>query len=126
MSDIEILKVGITEQKGDTWGRIYVDYIQDGVEKYIFRNYIHFEEKNYQGLGSFEKEVAFAFFRVSTIEPDYRRVIEGEHDNNLVLTQNPRYKKAYGTPSTLLQSLLDAIDKDLGEDVRNRRGWFNK
>lgn len=121
---IEIKQIGITEAKGATWGRVFMDYIQDGETKFAFKNWIKFQEKNYTGNGSFETEPAFTTFNSQEITEDYMAVLEGEYDN-MFLTPH-KYKGDYGTPSKILMNLIQDIDEGLVDDIKSRRGWFNK
>ena len=51
-------------------------------------------------------------------------VLEGEYDN-LFLTPH-KYKEDYGTPSKILIDLIRDIDDGLVDDIKSRRGWYNK
>ena len=42
---IEIKQIGITEAKGATWGRVFVDYIENNETKFAFKNWIKFVSK---------------------------------------------------------------------------------
>lgn len=118
---IEIKQVGITTfQAPNTWGRVFVDYVENGEEKFIFKNFIKFEEKNFNGPGSFKVEPAFGYHKEYEITADYMSVLEGEYDN-IYLTA-PKYKDKYGTPSKILNKLIQDLDNNLFEDVKNRRG----
>ncbi|WP_306642379.1 hypothetical protein [Sanyastnella coralliicola] len=122
---IEIIQIGISEQKDRTWGRVYIDYSEDGENKFIFRNYLKFEKKNFSGDGSFENEVAYTWFDSMETTMDYMAVLEGEYDT-MRLTSNPKYRLLYGTPSKLLKSLIEDLDNNLMDDINKRRGWYNK
>lgn len=121
---IEIIQIGITEAKESTWGRVFVDYKENGEYKFIFKNWIKFEEHNFKGPGSFGTEPAYTWFDSRRITDEYMRVIEGEYDN-LYLTP-PNQRANYGTPSKILLHLLNDLDRGLVEEINNRRGWFNK
>ncbi|AEA43695.1 hypothetical protein [Fluviicola taffensis] len=120
---IEIIQIGITEAQESTWGRVYIDYKEDGVYKFAFKNWIKFEERNFDGNGSFGTEPAYTWFKSRKVTTDYMAVLEGEYDN-LFLTAD-RYKSDYGTPSKILIRLINDLDRGLMEDINNRRGWFN-
>ena len=122
---IEIKQVGITEQKEKTWGRIYIDYIEDGAQKFAFRNYLYFEKRNFKGSDSFTTDPAYTWFNSKELVEDYMTVLEGEYDNKK-LTLNSSHKGQYGTPSKLLASLIKDIDNGLWDDIVNRRGWYNE
>ena len=117
---VEIKKVGITEGKQATWGRVFVDYCEKGENKFAFRNWVKFEELNYHGDGSFECEAAYTWFDSKKVTNDIESVIEGEYDH-LSLTSS-KYKEQYGTPSKILLSLLEDIDNGFTDDIKNRRG----
>lgn len=121
---IEIKQIGITEAKGATWGRVFVDYIENNETKFAFKNWIKFEEKNFNGSGTFEAEPAYTTFVSKETTDDYMSVLEGEYDN-LFLTPD-KYKEQYGTPSKILMKLIQDLDNGLMEDIKKRRGWYNK
>ena len=121
---IEIKQVGITEAKAATWGRVYIDYIEDGEKKFAFKNWIKFKESNFEGGGSFLNEPAYTFFDKSETTVEFMSVLEGEYDF-MFLTQS-KYKSDYGTPSKILKRLINDIDEGLMEDINKRRGWFNE
>ena len=118
--EVEIKKIGITEGKQATWGRVFVDYCEKGENKFAFRNWLKFEELNYLGEGSFEDEAAYTWFDSKKVTNNVESVIEGEYDY-LSLTSS-KYKEQYGTPSKILESLLNDIENGLVDDVKNRRG----
>jgi len=119
---IEIRKIGITVAQERTWGRVYMDYIENKEEKFIFRNYLKFEKKNFSGAGSFEKDSTFKWFEKSEITEDYMSVLEEEYDF-MDLTSD-RYKAEYGTPSKILKSLIEDVDQNLMDDIAIRKGWY--
>lgn len=121
---IEIKQIGITEAKASTWGRVFIDYLEDGVEKFAFKNWIKFEERNFEGAGTFESEPAFTWFDKSEMTEDYMSVLEGEYD--FMFLTPAKYKLEYGTPSKILKRLINDLDKGLMEDINKRRGWFNE
>jgi hypothetical protein len=121
---IEIVQIGITEIQDATWGRVYIDYKEDDVYKFVFKNWIKFEEHNFNGAGSFGTEPAFTWFTSRQITTDYMAVIEGEYDD-LVLTPS-NHRASYGTPSKIVIHLLNDLDMGIMEDINNRRGWINK
>lgn len=134
---ITIKSVHITEYQQATWGRVYVQYEQDGKELFIFKNWIQFEEKTYKDTGSLtidksekledgrSKHVYFWF------EPNKRHVFSNYKDvlvgnaDSIYLT-NEKYRKEYGTPSIILKRLLIELRANLGEPAENRKGWFNR
>lgn len=118
---IEIKQVGVTVMQEITWGRVYVDYVENGKAKFIFKNWIYFQEKTFTGNGSFEDEPAFAWFNNSRIS-DYKTVLNGDLDNMRLTPLN--HRSSYGTPSKILKLLLDEIGKNGGLDVSSRRGWY--
>ena len=121
---IEIKQVGITLMKERTWGRVYVDYTENGQDKFIFRNYLNFDKKNFSGLGSFEHEPAYTWFDSEETTTEYEAVLEGEYDNLHLTPSNHKIK--HGTPSKLLRSLLSDLDQGFLDDIDKRRGWYNK
>lgn len=121
---IEIEQIGITEAKESTWGRVFIDYTQDGQQKFAFKNWIKFAERNFDGVGSFENESAYTWFDKKETTEDYMAVLEGESDFK-TLTPT-KYKSSFGTPSKILKSLIKDLDAGLMEDINNRRGWFNE
>ena len=121
---IEIKQIGITSFQQGTWGRVYIDYVEGGQEKFAFKNWLEFVEKNFSGSGSFESEPAYTWFSSMETTEDYMAVLEGEYDD-LYLTPE-RHKLKYGTPSKILMTLIQDIDSNLMQDINNRRGWFNK
>jgi hypothetical protein len=121
---ITIEQIGITTLQERTWGRVYVDYTQDGQSKFIFRNYIYFEKKNFSGQGSFEIEVAYTWFDEQETTQDYEAVLEGEYDYMYLTPEN--HKVEYGTPSVILRSLIQDIDQGFLDEIDTRRGWFKK
>lgn len=121
---IEIVQIGITEAKESTWGRVFIDYKENGEYKFAFKNWVKFDEHNYNGQGSFGTEPAFTWFASRQVTTDYMAVLEGEYDN-LYLTPS-HHRSNYGTPSKILLNLLAELDKGLVEDINKRRGWFNK
>ena len=123
MSNITIKQVGITEQKERTWGRVYVDYSEDGEDKFAFKNWLKFAEKTFEGDGSFETEPAYTTFDSKRIVEDFEDVLDGLHDR-LVLTTNSKYTKDYGTPSKILFKLIQDLDAGLAKDISERRGWY--
>ena len=121
---IEIKQIGITEAKAATWGRVFIDYIEEGEQKFAFKNWIKFEERNFDGSGSFENESAYTWFDKKETTEDYMSVLEGEYDFKFLTPA--KYKLSYGTPSKILKRLIRDIDAGLMEDINNRRGWFNE
>lgn len=121
---IEIKQVGITEAKASTWGRVFIDYSENGVERFAFKNWIKFDEKNFDGAGSFKQGPAYTWFDKNESTPDYMAVLEGEYD--FMFLTPAKYKADYGTPSKILMRLINDLDKGLMEDINRRRGWFNE
>lgn len=121
---IEIIQIGITEAKEATWGRVFIDYKENGEYKFAFKNWIKFEERNFNGNGSFGTEPAFTWFNKREITSDYMSVLEGEYD--FMFLTPAKYKSNYGTPSKILRKLISDLDKGLMEDINSRRGWFNE
>ena len=117
---IEIIQIGITEPKERTWGRVYIDYVEDGSKKFAFKNYIQFNEKNFEGIGSFEDDATFKWFDKVEVDDDYDRVLDGEYDFKTLTPDN--YKKDFGTPSIILKSLIICINGKLMQDINERRG----
>ena len=121
---IDILKIGITEAKDSTWGRVFIDYVENGEKKFAFKNWIKFEERNFEGSGSFNSETAFTWFDKKEVTDDFMSVLEGEYD--FMFLTPAKYKEEYGTPSKILKRLISDIDRGLMEDINNRRGWYNE
>jgi hypothetical protein len=103
---IEIKGVYITEMQEKTWGRVYVVYLEDNTEKYIFKNWLKFKEKTYKGEGNILNEPSFTWVNTSLQHffPDYVEVLNGKADNLNLTT--PNFKSEYGTPSVIFQKLL--------------------
>lgn len=119
---IEIKQIGITEAQDRTWGRVYMDYIENGEEKFIFRNYLKFVKKNFSGTGSFENDSTYQWFERSKITDDYMTVLEGEYD--FMNLASEKYQDDFGTPSKILRSLIEDLDKNLMDDIDKRKGWY--
>lgn len=121
---IEIKQIGITEAKDATWGRVFMDYTENGENKFAFKNWIRFNEKNFHGNDSFTMEPAFTWFDKREVTDDYMAVLEGEYD--FMFLTPTKYKNDYGTPSKILKRLIADIDSGLMEDISKRRGWYNE
>jgi len=121
---IEIKGVYITEMQEKTWGRVYMVYVEEHTEKYIFKNWLKFKEKTYKGEGNIVNEPSFTWVNTSLQHffSDYLDVLNGKADNLNLTT--PNFKNEYGTPSVILQKLLIELKANIGESVANRRGWF--
>ncbi len=119
---IEIKQVGITEQKERTWGRVYVDYVENGINKFAFKNWIYFKEENFIGDGSFENESAYTWFDSRKVIHNYEDVLDGLHDRMSLTSSN--HKSDYGTPSKILLKLIQDLDGGFGNDIGGRRGWY--
>lgn len=121
MNNIEILEVGITEYQERTWGRVYLNYLENGEPKFIFKNWIYFNENTFQSEGTFENEPAYTWFEsqhIVTLE----ETINGNFDNLYLTPSN--YKSRYGTPSIIVKKLLKEIDSETFNNVESRRGWY--
>lgn len=55
----------------------------------------------------------------------YIDVLDGIYDN-LTLTIKSKHTIEYGTPSTILISLIEDLNYVLAKDIRERRGWYKK
>lgn len=121
---VKILKVGITEKKQNTWGRLYVDFLDNGEKKFLYRNFIYGEAETYVGDGSFEKEVSFEWFDSKKIISDVDDVLDGLH-NSLFLCEK-RYQNLGGIPSKILLEVMADLDAGLARHVGERRGWYKK
>ncbi len=122
---MRIQSIHITTFQESTWGRVYVQYEQNGEQFYVFKNWLKFEEKVFKGEGDLMDEPAYTWFtdanRQVFTEQD---VLSGKADG-LYLTP-PKWKEEYGTPSKILKRLLIELKANIGEPVANRRGWFEK
>jgi hypothetical protein len=122
---MKLIRVGISEQKDNTWGRVYLDFEEASGSHFIFKNWIKFEEKNFHFEGSFINEPSYTWFDSTFIIEDVEDVIDGLYDH-LVLTKNSKYVKEYGTPSIILRALIEALEAGNADNVLNRRNWYNK
>lgn len=134
---ITIKSVHITEQQDRTWGRVYIQYEQNGQNFYIFKNWLYFDEKTFKGLGNLceesselnsdenEHHVYLWFSKEKRhVFQNYKEVLQGKADH-LNLTSE-LYKLKYGTPSTILKRLLIELRANIGEPVEHRKGWFQR
>lgn len=136
---INIKSIHITEMHEKTWGRVYIQYEQNGKELFIFKNWLYFDEKTYKGIGKLDS--AYEDFNNEEIGKHhsiylwfpaekrhtflkYQDVLNGSADH-LYLTP-PNYKALYGTPSIILKRLLIELKANLGEPLENRTGWYQR
>lgn len=123
---MQIQSIHITTYQESTWGRVYIQYQQNGQQFYIFKNWLVYNEKVYKGIGDVVEEPAYNWFTENNrhVFTNYKDVLEGKADD-LYLTQ-PKYKDEYGTPSKILKRLLIELKANIAEPVEHRRGWFNR
>lgn len=136
---INIISVHVTEMHEKTWGRVYIQYIQNGKQLFIFKNWLYFDEKTYKGIGNLD--AAYEDFNNEEIGKhhsiylwfppekrhvflNYQDVLNGNADH-LCLTP-PNYKLQYGTPSIILKRLLIEMRANIGEPLENRTGWYQR
>ncbi|MCU4177896.1 hypothetical protein [Carboxylicivirga sp. N1Y90] len=119
---ITIKQVGITEFQQRTWGRVYINFVVDGIEGYASKEWQFFKERNFAGKGQFQEEPSYAWFNETCIA-DADKVLDGQYDH-LNLTPD-KYKTAYGTPSKILAKLITDVEDENIEDVDKRRGWYS-
>ncbi len=136
---ITIKSVHVTEMNEKTWGRVYIQYEQNEIEYFIFKNWLYFDEKTYKGIGNLN--AAHAEFNNEEIgkhhsvylwfPPEKRHVFLNYNDvlndsaDNLYLTR-PEHKEKYGTPSIILKRLLIELRANIGEAIENRTGWYQR
>jgi len=120
---INITAIHITTYQIRTWGRVYVQYEQNGQVLYAFKNFLDFKEVNYIGDGELINEPAFYWFEEGNRYVfTSKEVLSGKADH-LYLTP-PNWTIQYGTPSVLLKRLLIDIYSGNLTPVEHRRGWF--
>jgi hypothetical protein len=121
MSNIQLKQVGITTMQERTWGRVFLNYEENGVDKYIFKNWIYFEEYTFKSDGSFESEPAFTWFNNQEIA-SVKDVLMGRFDHMNLTPSN--HKSSYGTPSIILNELLGELEINEFTNVEERRNWY--
>ena len=136
---ITIKSIHVTEMHEKTWGRVYIQYEQNGKQLFVFKNWLYFDEKTYKGIGNLD--AAYEEFNNEEIgkhhsiylwfPPEKRHVFSNYKDvlngvaDHLYLT-TPNYKAQYGTPSIILKRLLIELRANLGEPFENRTGWYQR
>lgn len=136
---ITIKSIHVTEMHEKTWGRVYIQYEQNGKQLFIFKNWLYFDEKTYKGIGNLD--AAYEEFNTDEIGKhhsiylgfpsekrhvfsNYKDVLNGVADHLYLTT--PNYKAQYGTPSIILKRLLIELRANLGEPLENRTGWYQR
>ena len=136
---ITIKSVHITEMNENTWGRVYIQYQQNEIEYFIFKNWFYCDEKTYRGMGKLEsahsdfnnEEIGkhhsvYLWFPLEKwhVFLNHNDVLNGSADN-LFLTL-PKHKDKYGTPSVIIKRLLIELRANIGEPIENRTGWYQR
>lgn len=136
---ITIKSVHVTEMNEKTWGRVYIQYEENGIGYFIFKNWLYFDEKTYKGIGNLNEankdfnneeigkhHAIYLWFPAEKRHAflNYKKVLEGSADNLYLTT--PEHKLKHGTPSVILKRLLIELRANIGEPIENRTGWYER
>ena len=136
---ITIKSIHVTEMHEKTWGRVYIQYLKNNQECFIFKNWLYFDEKTYVSDGYLASPSAkfnsenvgkhhsiYLWFPTEKrhVFTNYKDVLNGVADKLYLTT--PNFKAQYGTPSIILKHLLIELRANLAEPLENRTGWYKR